>query len=281
MPLFDPFDHLLPLSPLPTHLVNGGSLRRPIQTLLCDIYGTLLVSGSGDIGHSAPQAYRDSGVRRFLRKYNVDLSPVELLTRLTSAVKAHHAEAQSNGIDFPEVRIERIWQTILSLQDVETARQFAAEYELITNPVWPMPHLVELLDACRRSGIRLGIISNAQFYTPMLFEWLLGNDLNTLGFDPDLVIFSYEQGRAKPSDKLFDLACRRLLAKGVTPGRTAFIGNDMRNDIAPATRKGFQTILFAGDARSLRLRENEIGTSTQPDRVITDLAQLIDELSQV
>jgi putative hydrolase of the HAD superfamily len=53
----------------------------------------------------------------------------------------------------------------------------------------------------------------------------------------------------------------------------------MRNDILPAHRAGFQSILFAGDQRSLRLRQDDPSCrSIRPDAVITDLFQLKDLL---
>ena len=54
-----------------------------------------------------------------------------------------------------------------------------------------------------------------------------------------------------------------------------YLGNDMLNDIWAAAQVGFRTALFAGDARSLRLREDreEIG-DISPNAVITELKQL-------
>ena len=61
--------------------------------------------------------------------------------------------------------------------------------------------------------------------------------------------------------------------------QTAFIGNDMRNDIAPARQSGFQTILFAGDARSLRMRSDDtICREIEPDLQVTHLTQLVSQL---
>ena len=138
-----------------------------------------------------------------------------------------------------------------------------------------MPGLNRLLKKCREASIRLGIISNAQFYTRFLFDWLLGRDLIQLGFDPDLVIFSYEHKRAKPDSYLFELARDRLANQAIAPERTAYVGNDIRNDILPAVQVGFQTILFAGDQRSLRLRRDDPACrSIKPDMVITELTQL-------
>ena len=57
--------------------------------------------------------------------------------------------------------------------------------------------------------------------------------------------------------------------------QVAYIGNDRRNDMAPAQDVGFQTILFAGDARSLRMRDDDPTCNhVQPDLRITHLDQL-------
>ncbi len=274
---FDPGRYLRPLNIQPTGMSAAGGVAKPVDALLCDVYGTLLISGSGDIGAHHQDTDHPAELVRLMRHFGTRISPAQLASRMRDAVQADHVRAHSSGIEFPEVVIEKIWMDVLSLSSLESARRFAVEYELIVNPVWPMPGLRRLLHACRNSGVRLGIISNAQFYTPLIFQWLLGRSFAELGFDPNLLIFSYEQGRAKPSDALFELARRRLAAKAVPPVRTAFIGNDMRNDIAPAARQGFQTILFAGDRRSLRLRENEV--DVQPNLIITELAQLVDQLT--
>ena len=122
----------------------------------------------------------------------------------------------------------------------------------------------------------MGIISNAQFYTAYLFKWFLGSDLNDLGFDPELVYYSYQYEIAKPSPILFQLAAQKLKERGITPPCVLYIGNDMLNDIYPAKAIGFQTALFAGDRRSLRLRADDPRCKhLRADLVITDLDQLI------
>ena len=117
----------------------------------------------------------------------------------------------------------------------------------------------------------MGIISNAQFYTPLILRWFLNSGLPDLGFEEDLLIYSYEMGCAKPSAALFKLAAHRLEKRGISPESVLYLGNDEKKDILPAKQTGFQTALFAGDARSLR-RE---GGSVQADLVITDLEQLL------
>jgi putative hydrolase of the HAD superfamily len=165
---------------------------------------------------------------------------------------------------------------VLQKDDTDIVRQFAVEFELIVNSVYPMPKLEKMLSACRHQNILMGVISNAQFYTPYLFKWFLNSDLNDLGFDPDLVFYSYRFEVAKPSPVLFRIAAEKLEAKGIPPSCVLYLGNDMLNDIYPAKDTGFQTALFAGDKRSLRLRSDDPRCKNlSADLVITDLSQLI------
>jgi putative hydrolase of the HAD superfamily len=266
---------LSPMTPQPTQLAMEGKLCLPIRCLLCDVYGTLLISGCGDIGISRPQATKDEALKKLLAEHEIRRPPSVLRQDLHAAVVKDHNRKRAQGIDHPEVKIEEIWATILPFVNEEKIRAFAAHWEMVVNPVWPMPGLQELMAACRLGGITPGIISNAQFFTPLLFELLLGGDPERLGFDRRLIHFSYQYGRAKPSPFLFDSAAGALGAMGIAREEAAFIGNDMRNDIAPARQAGFQTILFAGDARSLRMRKDDpICRDLKPDLRITHLNQL-------
>ena len=121
----------------------------------------------------------------------------------------------------------------------------------------------------------MGIISNAQFYTHELFPALLGQPAEFWGFDPELLYYSYEYGRAKPGLDLHEMAARALEQRGIEPAAAVFVGNDMLNDVRPAARVGFRTALFAGDARSLRLREGHPELDgVSPDLVLTHLSEL-------
>lgn len=267
--------YLQPMAPIPTSMRPRGRLTPPIRCLLCDIYGTLLISGSGDLGMPALNDRTMNQLAQLLGRYGLDVAPDELLERRHRAIANAHDRARAQGIDFPEVRIERIWQSILPNVDTDAIRRFAVEFEMVVNPVWPMPHLEALLSVCRKRRIRLGIVSNAQFFTPWLFEWLTGRSLAALGFDDDLVVLSCRHGAAKPSDRIFQAALQRLARAGIEARQTAYIGNDMRKDVEPAARAGFQTILFAGDARSLRLDDR---CEIIPDLIVTGLRELISYL---
>jgi putative hydrolase of the HAD superfamily len=67
-----------------------------------------------------------------------------------------------------------------------------------------------------------------------------------------------------------------LCRRGIRHDEVLYVGNDMLNDIMPANSVGFRTALFAGDARSLRLREDEPSVrGSTPDLVVTDLLDLV------
>lgn len=264
-----------PMKPLPTALSPNGGLRSQVRCLLCDIYGTLFISGSGDISIARHKEKQIKKIDKLLSRYHLDMSPSILIQSLYASIRAEHHLAQREGVDHPEVQIDKVWSEILQFKEASMVRSFAVEFEMTMNPVWPMPGLNSLIHACRERGVHLGIISNAQFYTPYLFVWFLGHDLQTLGFDPRLTFFSYKYGRAKPSRFLFQLAADKLDQLGFSMDQVAYVGNDRRNDIAPAQDVGFQTILFAGDARSLRMRDDDTTCNqVDPDLIITHLDQL-------
>jgi len=268
--------YLRPLKPIPTSSRPSGYLIPDVRCVLFDIYGTLFISGSGDISLAKQNSPQHAELQSLLVKYGIPEAPQTLLHRLHGAIQARHEQLRRRGGENPEVQIDRIWQQVLQTDDQCRIRQFAAEFELIANPVYPMPHLAELLTSCRRQGLILGIISNAQFYTPYLFNWFLDSDLPDLGFDADLIFYSYRFEMAKPSIALFKMAAEKLMDKRIQPTSVLYIGNDMLNDIYPAHEVGFKTALFAGDQRSLRLRADDPRCrDLNPDLVLTDLGQLI------
>ena len=270
--------HIVPLKPISTALQPTGQTGNHVQAVIFDIYGTLFISASGDISLAQKHAlHLDKQLSRLLHEHGLTHSPSVLKRSLFKAIEQKHGELNACGIEHPEVQIDHIWGQVLNCRDMVRIRKFALEYELIVNPVYPMPGLDKVLAEGRRAQLPMGVISNAQFFTPYLFAYFLEADEETLGFSPELTIYSYKTGHAKPSPYLFELATERLQTLGLKPENTLYVGNDMLNDMYPAKRAGFKTVLFAGDQRSLRLRtEDPRCANFQPDVIITDLTQLLD-----
>ena len=175
--------HTHPLVPIPTGLKPEGAPEYPVKAVLFDVYGTLFISASGDLGgirDAGPFDINDdehdtsAALLSLTKSHGVSSSREKLIKAFVKAVKADHDRDKKQGIDFPEVRIDEIWAKILDTSDMTTARRFALEFELIINPVYPMPGMEEALGQIGNAGIRMGIISNAQFYTPLMFDYFCG-----------------------------------------------------------------------------------------------------------
>ncbi len=277
-----------PMEPQPSQLTEKLRELEGIRALLFDVYGTLFISGTGDIslarelsnGRALTQAlyYADfTG--------NLEKAGERGVSLLLETIAQTHAQRRIEGKISPEVDIRDEWHRVLITLQVEdllegeisdeTISQLSVEYECRVNPVWSMPNLRETLQMLRDKPVLLGIISNAQFYTLLLFPAFLGRSHLELGFDVDLCAWSFQCQEAKPSPTLFLRVADQLTQYGIAPEEALYIGNDMLNDIWPAAQLGMKTALFAGDTRSLRLREDDPRCSRlEPDLVLTQLSQL-------
>ena len=281
--------HFRPLEPIPAGVPPSLRKIEGIRAVLFDIYGTLLVSASGEVGTAG--SANDRALEETLAATGIRaIGPVgDAVEMLFDAIRARHAELRAQGVDYPEVDICAMWQRVLhalcrtechsvplepaDLEAVDLER-LAVEYEARANPCWPMPHLEGCLNRLAGAGLPLGIVSNAQFYTRLLFPALLGEPIERW-FDVGLLFFSYEQGHAKPGTVLYERAAAALRDRGIEPREVLYVGNDMLNDVLPARTVGFHTALFAGDRRSLRLRQRDVRLDgVAPDLVLTDLGQL-------
>ena len=263
--------------PIPTGVAPLLSRLDDIQAVIFDVYGTLFVSASGDIG-TASAASNAEHFSEALDAMEIDTSAEDLMAAYFAAIDADHATKKAAGVDHPEVDIVAVWRQAMADRPLadDALQRLAVEYECRANPTWPMPELSETL-AALRGRVRLGIVSNAQFFTPLLFEAHLNASPADLGFENARCVFSYELRQAKPSPLLFEKLLAALQAEGIEPAQTLYVGNDVRNDIAPARSLGMRTALFAGDARSLRLRDDDPDCGgAQPDAVITSLPQVLE-----
>jgi putative hydrolase of the HAD superfamily len=283
-PLIDSIQNLSArLDPIPTGETLKLDVLDGIETVLFDIYGTLLVSGSGDVGSAAAIDSSEALIQSLIVSgYEGDHERAgEIGPALLRAEIEHwHETARENGTDVPEVEISRVWKNVIErLQTLELIKpdddplrieRLAVEYECRINPVWPMPDALRTIKNLKARGFRLGIVSNAQFYTPLIIDALFGKPLEGLGFEKELCVFSYKQLRAKPSVELF-----QTLEEKVDWSKTLYVGNDMLNDIWTASEVGCRTCLFAGDQRSLRLREKDKRCKKlAPDAIVDNLHQI-------
>jgi putative hydrolase of the HAD superfamily len=286
-------DSQAPIDPLPTGVEPHYYCDKGIKAILLDIYGTLLISSSGDIDQTE---ISDDNLRQALGAAGIKTQDGiqnvldHLLSDFNYTIRVCHEAARMNNIPYPEIDILSIWKIVLiharrkglvEFTDDADILLMTAVFEFLSNKVYPMPGFKETIEALLKRNIPLGLISNAQFYTPVLMNYFLNDKISLKekikGFDRDMVVFSYKFGKAKPDPTLYEELLPTLKWKyGIRSDQVLFVGNDMLKDIYPSKHVGFKTALFAGDKRSLRMREEKKELSaTKPDFVITELNQLL------
>jgi len=290
-------DKFAPIEPLPTGVEPRITKDKTIKALLFDVYGTLLISSSGDVDQTeisetnlklaldAAEIKITDGVQNVLE---------HILKDFEYTIRICHEAARKNKIDYPEIDILSVWKIVLihsrrkgliRFTDDVDIMLFTCVFEFLSNKVYPMPGLKEIVAKLRKLYMPLGIVSNAQFYTPVLMNYYLHDEINLTekvkGFDQELTVLSYKFGKGKPDHTLYEELIPTLKRKyGIVPSEVLFIGNDMLKDIFASKQVGFKTVLFAGDQRSLRLREDDTRTADlQPDFIVTELPQILTILS--
>ena len=262
-----------------------------VRAVVFDIYGTLISSGVGDISLSSKSNSNDALLYTLSNQGIKVLSTSDstnLYNLLLLSIEYFQRKRSKEGVRYPEVEIRQVWKYFLEkLVTKKLINPLPAdldiegliiEYECRVNPTQPMPGLVDTLNELHQRGFKISIISNAQFYTPLLFDALIGKSLSELNICTDCAIWSYILKEGKPSQRLYELSANHLVKiYQIDPKQVLYVGNDMRNDIWPAQSVGFKTALFAGDKLSLRRRKDDPQCKQiEADLEITQLHQLLD-----
>lgn len=286
------------LEPQTTDMQSVVYQMQDIEAFVFDIYGTLLISASGDIEESewSEEVLRKALIEGGIEIVNNDQFQAlrygrHILEKFQDTIKNHHEQLSSYAhIDYPEVDIVEIWKLVLAQAAQEgwikfsphsDVKRFVFSFELFSNKVYPMPGMQKLIQDLIVQNQILGIVSNAQFYTPIIMNYFLNNSLAESiaipPFESELTYLSYREGVAKPDNTMFEKLAQQLEQTYRIPREKAlYIGNDMYKDVYPAQNVGFKTALFAGDRRSLRLRNDKPEIAElEPDICITELMQLL------
>ncbi len=281
------------MEPEPTYTPPVLRKLPGIKAVAFDFYGTMFMSGTGDALIDEPKKEEAVAFEAAFETMFPDLAEQpdanEGVQVYKQVIHDHKAAMKADGVDYPEVQITEVWRDVISRlrgsgtdglpenPDQELLEELTIEFEMRNNPTWPMPDLRSTLEALEGKSLKLGILSNSQFYTPMIYEAHIETEPDQAYFDINLCIWSYEERLCKPS---LDFHKRLKTAfdahYGIKPEEVLFVGNDMLKDIYPAHHFGFKTALFAGDQRSLKWRKDDARVSDiTPDLTITRLYQLV------
>lgn len=279
-----------PLDRIDTGTMPKLQRLEDIRVIAYDFYGTLFISGVGDIGVDDGDPDEEilfevlSAAGIEIRKSNVAKEGFKIYNRV---VEKMISDLKSRDIEYPEPDIRLVWKEVLNTMESndliklrdrgELSDLISIEFEARMNPVWPMPNVTETLHYFKNKGYIQSIISNSQFYTPIVLEALTGQTLNELGFSEELLHWSFEEKMKKPGIMFYENYLKKLYRfdKELKPEHILYIGNDMLKDVYPAQTVGMKTAIFAGDERSLKWRkEDSRCNKILPDLIITDFSQL-------
>jgi putative hydrolase of the HAD superfamily len=265
-----------------------------IRVVIFDVYGTLFNYWRPEFVNETDRrdallaafgkTIRYFGMGNQLLEMNPQEQPEKTLSDLYHGlITLKHDLALDKKVDFPEVRIEEIWETIYLMVKrrgyAPSAMNLGGEADFIKCLAYCYnffsfnrrlyPGVVETLKALKQGNILLGILSNAQFYTPIDLTLLLRGQSNDDSddylrlFEQDLVFFSYEYGVSKPNMLMFRKLFDALYEFNVLPAQTLFVGNDLAQDIKPAQDAGMKTAFFTGDSQCVFV--HDLGGAVVPD----------------
>lgn len=254
-----------------------------VKVVFWDVYGTLVSAPRGNLDALIKrEGELRTAFERLVKNFGLDAVPARLHDLFLRGIKAEREARLAQGIAHPEVRVDEIWFKLLEKFQPENpptinfAREVALFFQRQVNPTQLQPHAFDVLNTLKNRGLRHGIISNAQFYTPIELSQLLREESACAVctyesmFDPMLVFFSCDIGVAKPDLALFSRAVEAVTRENVMPDDCVFVGNSPVNDIAPAQHIGFRTVLYAPNGAP--------ESTVKPDLVIHNLAQLLEWL---
>lgn len=131
-------------------------------------------------------------------------------------------------------------------------RLHAAAHNLIFHwdePILPVPGMEELLRACKETGLRLYLLSNASLRQPVYWPRVPGSSL----FDGAIVSAYYRC--VKPSPEIYRIALEKFR---LTPEECLFV-DDMPENVRGAQAVGIPGFRFTGDVPALRRRIESLG----------------------
>ncbi|HEX2960084.1 MAG TPA: HAD family hydrolase [Chitinispirillaceae bacterium] len=278
-----------------------------VRAVICDVYGTLInywKPGFEDktmrenlLLSAFRQLIEKFKIELYLLKMNPDAAPEKTLSDLYNGlISLSHQNATKNGVKYPEVKIEKVWELILMMlkrhgyqpvatvqaEEKDIPRCFAYTYNFLSLGRQLYPGVVDALQKLRARNIVVGILSNAQFYTPIDLTLMIRDQSNEKIedylelFDIDLTFYSYEYGFSKPNQLLFRRLFDALYEYNILPEQTVMLGNDLLIDIAPAKAAGMKTALFTGDAFSFFAHEEK---EIVPDIVFDQWTEIPEKIS--
>lgn len=184
--------------------------------------------------------------------FGTALAPLGATATLVDLVRAHYVGMRAHATSEREGR--EVWldyiEAYLDVAGVPGDRRHdgrAAFSRVFGHFCWRFP-VVETVTAMERLaavGARLGVVSNATGQVEALIAGLGLCQVGPGGGVPvEVVVDSGVVGVEKPDPAVFAPALEVMAARGITPERTAYVGDSLRYDVAGARAAGLVPLLL-------------------------------------
>ncbi|MCI8881141.1 MAG: HAD family hydrolase [Clostridiaceae bacterium] len=241
-----------------------------LDTVLFDMGGTL-----EDINYDEATARKvTEKLMEMLRARGLEFhdSPEAFWEKVDRGVKRYKEWSQSVAL---ELKPEEIWPDFY-LREFEFDRDTIVEMSEDLASMWEVtyfnrklrPGVVEMLDALKERGYKLGIISNtAALYS--VFHVL--EDYGIRQYFDDVTLSSVT-GYRKPHEGIFRISLYEMRSQ---PENAVYVGDTMSRDIIGSKRAGFAVAVqiksFMTGPSDTKVQQSEY----QPDFVISDFSELV------
>lgn len=221
------------------------------KNYIFDLYGTLV-----DINTNEWSSYLWKKMAEFYGFYEAFYTPSELKKAFFEQCRKKEKKLQKKtGIDYPEIKIEKVFKKLFALKNVDADRktcQIASRFFRIisTKYIQLYDGVTELLDHLKEKDKRVYLLSNAQ---QVFTEY----EMKLLGiYDKfDGIVFSSDEGCRKPSETFFKILLDRY---GLKKKESIMIGNDSVTDIMGACSAGLDSLYIHTGISPKNVKEEEV-----------------------
>ena len=208
----------------------------PIKVVVFDFWNTIIMTGDKEYIEKIIRKLEFSSQESFWKFYDAHLCPTKMTVREFFNYVCKFKKINDSIVD----ELMEYWDKSLK-------------------PVKPFPDATPVLQELRNK-YNLVLLSNTSLEEanrPL-------DDFNLRQYFYDILL-SPEFGVAKPNTEFFQ---KVLDNTNVSPSEVCLVGDDIENDILPARRMGFKTVLID--------RENKNPDHKSPDIIIRSLKELKD-----
>jgi FMN phosphatase YigB (HAD superfamily) len=276
---------------------------RGVRVVTWSIYGTLLAISGGELYLEHPNKFvMDVALDKTIQEFKMWGSmsrkpgqPADYLAQIYGKLLLEQRSLASGSERYPEVQVDRLWEAFIKklLQKDyafdagfygslnEFSRKVGYFFHASLQGTACYPDSADALKLVKEAGLLQGLLSDAQYFTPLQLERAFGKQAPELKLDdvidPELRSYSYEVRSRKPSERLFRYLVSLLAQRGISADQVLHIGSRIAQDVVPARRVGMKAGLFAGDRASLQATPEQLKEpASRPDVLLTKLTQIAD-----